>query len=364
MNRTQLSGELKAFFCQQVLDGKWTVEQAADISTFSTQTVKRWLQAHDVPESDRQEPVTQSAEAKTVEPRPLDPELRRILDEALERVPRLRQRSLVDYVRRHYGCKVSRRSAAAYLRERGLVEPSTVKVEQPMRRFEAPAPLDLLQVDLIYVPKIGGGWLFSVNVLDDHSRMLLATTALEEQTGEAVLKAFRAVIQHWGRPNRVLTDRGTQFVHWKGRTAFQKYVEDELKSEHILARTKHPQTLGKLERFHSSLRQEGLDPEGYTDVEALQKALDAYVGYYNHERPNQGIRGVVPADRFYGMAKPLEEVWGKLAGWGPERSVFLTMNLLGRRLVLAGPRPDQLQILWDDKLRAIVPTTAEKKAKP
>jgi transposase InsO family protein len=291
-----------------------------------------------------------------VEPRPLDPGLRRILDEALERVPLLRQRSLVDYVRRHYACKVPRRTAAAYLKELGLVERTTVKVKQPMRRFEAPTPLDLVQVDIVYVPKIGGGWLYSVNCLDDHSRMLLGATALEEQTGEAVLRAFRAIVARWGRPNRVLTDRGTQFVHWRGKTAFQKYVQNELKAEHIRAAAKHPQTLGKLERFHSSLRQEGLDPKGYADVNALQGALDRYLGYYNHERPHQGIGGVVPADRFYGMANPLEEVWRKLAGWGPDRAVFLTMNLLGRRFVLAGPSPDQLQVLWDDKLPVINPT--------
>jgi len=351
MNRTQLPGELKACFCRQILEGKWTVEQAADISTFSVQTVKRWLQSQQV--SGLEEPATKAPQATSAGARPLDPDLRRILDEALERVPHLRQRSLVAYVRRHYGCMVPRRTAAAYLKERGLVERSTLKVKKPMRRFEAPAPLDLIQIDLVYVPKIGGGWLYSVNFLDDHSRMMLGATALEEQTGKAVLKAFRDIVDRWGRPNRVLTDRGTQFVHWKGRTAFQKYVEGELKSEHILAATKHPQTLGKLERFHSSLRQEGLDPKGYADVEALQKALDAYLGYYNHDRPHQGIRGVVPADRFYGMAKPLEEVWRKLTGWAPDRSVFLTMNLLGRRLVLAGPGPDQLQILWDDKLQAI-----------
>ena len=351
MNRTQLPRELKAVFCQQVLKGKWTVEQAADISTYSVQSVKRWLAELPAPSA---EVAVQAPEIKPMERKPLDPDLRRILDEALERAPILRQRSLVMYVRRHYGFKVSRRVAAAYLKERGLVERTTVKVEMPMRRFEAPFPLDLVQVDLVYVPKHGGGWLFILDCIDDHSRMLLGATALEVQTGETVLKAFRDIVEHWGRPNRVLTDRGTQFVHWRGKTAFQKYVENELKAEHIRAAAKHPQTLGKLERYHSSMRQEGLDPKGYPDVKSLQEALDRYRGYYNHERPHQGIGGVVPADRFYAMAKPLEEVWRKLTpGCGPDQGVFLTMNLLGRRLVLAGPRPEQLRVLWDDELRPL-----------
>ena len=82
MNRTQLPGELKAAFCQQIQQGKWTVEQAADISTYSVQSVKRWLR--DI------ESASEAAapKPKPAEPRKLDPDLRRIFDEALERVPR------------------------------------------------------------------------------------------------------------------------------------------------------------------------------------------------------------------------------------------------------------------------------------
>ena len=140
MNRRHLPRELKAVFCQQVLKGKWTVEQAADISTYSVQSVKRWLQS---PIPAGEEPVKESE--KRSAPRSMAPELRQILDEAMERVPRLRQRSLVDYVRRHYGHKISRRAAAAYLKDLGLSAPGLVKVEKPMRRFEAPTPLDLIQ---------------------------------------------------------------------------------------------------------------------------------------------------------------------------------------------------------------------------
>lgn len=92
------------------------------------------------------------------------------------------------------------------------------------------------------------------------------------RTGKAVLEVLTRVVDRWGRPNRVLTDRGAQFTHWRGRTAFQRYVEDELKSEHILARAKQPQTIGKEERFHQSLKTEGLDPAGYGATRSLQQA--------------------------------------------------------------------------------------------
>ncbi len=348
MNRTQLPSELKALICRQVVAGEWTKEEAVEISTFSAQSVGRWLRRY---EAGGELSIERKPREKKA-PRSVDPELRSVLDDALSRAPHLRQRSLMDYVRRHYGRKVSRRVSAAYLKERGLVERPSSRHEKPVRRFEAPAPMDLVQIDVMYVARLGGGYLYACNVLDDHSRVLLASVALEEQTGKAVLDVLKQVVERWGRPNRVLTDRGTQFAHWRGRTAFQRYVENELKSEHILARAKHPQTIGKVERFHQSLKTEGLDPDGYADTKSLQQALDRYRGYYNYERPHQGLGGVFPADRFYGMAAPLEQVWKRL----PERAaadqgVFLTANFLGRRMVIAGPSPDQLRVLFDDELR-------------
>lgn len=349
MNRPQLPGELKSTICRQIVTGEWTIDEAMEISNHSRQTLERWLQRHEKDGDAAFAPKPRGAKGCPA----LVPErLQEVIDQALVRGPRLRTRSLTAYLRRHYGWKVPRRLVEAYLRERGLVEPAPGQMERPLRRFEAPAPLDLLQVDLLYVPRRTTGWLYVLNVLDDHSRALLGSTALEVQTGKAVLEVFRRVVTQWGRPNRVLTDRGTQFVHWRGRTAFNRYVEDELKAEHVVAAAKHPQTLGKVERFHRSLEEEGLDPKGYAGVRALQEALDRYRAYYNHERPHEGIGGLLPADRFYGMAQPLQEVWQRLAGWAPERGVFLTANLLGRRLVLAGPRPDMLRVLWDDELRA------------
>lgn len=356
MNRSQIPGELKATICRQIASGTWSKREAVEISTYSVQTLTRWLERY---AAEGAAAFAPKQRPKRDESRPVAPELRQVLDEALKRAPKLRTRSLTAYVQRHYGWKVPRRLVAVYLAERGLVEPAPAKkMKRPVRRFEAPAPLDLVQVDIVYVPRSDeDGWLYAVNVLDDHSRVLLGSTALEQQTGKNVLEAFREVVARWGRPNRVLTDRGTQFVHWRGRTRFQDYVEKELKAEHILAAAKHPQTLGKLERFHRSLEDEGLDPEGYTGVEELQGALDRYRAFYNHERPHQGIGGLVPADRFYGMAQPLNGVWQKLKGWGPEQGIFLTANLLGRRLVLAGPRPDQLRILWDDQIQQLAPPT-------
>jgi transposase InsO family protein len=206
----------------------------------------------------------------------------------------------------------------------------------------------LVQTDLMYVPREDGdGHFYVLTVLDDHSRMALASTVLERQTGRVVLEAFRKAINQWGTPSRVLTDRGTQFIHWRGRTEFQEYVENELGAEHILARAQHPQTLGKIERFHATLRKEALKSRAYPSREALQAELDGYHRVYNYQRPHQGLEGVTPADRFYGLAGPVTEKVLHGPSLAPG-ALLLTANLMGRRLVLAGQTPGQVQVLWDD----------------
>lgn len=346
MNRPQLPIQVKEVVCQQILAG-WKVDAAAKVTGFSTQSIGRWLTRYKeggvkALRSRRGNPVRK-------EVKQLSRVERRAVDQVLSQYPHLRCRSLQDYLLRHHQLKLSRRQLDRYLRSRGLVEPAARQAEEgPPRRFEAPEPMAMLQIDVMYVAKTGGGYFYVADVIDDHSRFMLASVALEEQTGENVLGVLRRVVSRWGVPQAILTDRGTQFVHWRGRTAFQKYVEDVLKARHILAATQHPQTIGKIERLHATVRKEKLRQTGsYPSLESLQADLDSYANYYNYERPHQGIGGLTPADRFYKMSEPTAAGLQK-ASLATEEGVFLTANLMGRRLVLAGPDVNSLQVLWSD----------------
>jgi transposase InsO family protein len=264
------------------------------------------------------------------------------------RRPHLRRRSLQDYLRRHHDLDLPRRIVASYLREKGLFGPAagTAGNGSP-RRFEAAAPLELIQVDLFYIRRKGGGYYYGLSILDDHSRMVLGIPVLTEQTADEVLRAFRRVIESWRPPGRVLTDRGAQFVSWRGRTAFQDYVEDELWATHVVASTQHPQTLGKVERFHGTLRKEALtEPDGYESAEKVQQVLAHYVAWYNYVRPHQSLEALTPAERFYGMRRPLAESVGA-RGWSGAQGVYLAVNLGGRRIVVAGEGPDRVTVRWD-----------------
>ncbi len=347
MNKTQVPVEMKAALCEQMFAGESTVEAAAAAIGRSVRTINRWLERY---ESGGVEALTTTRRrGGSRKKKELSPAERAAVDQVLSEHPHLRSRSLRDYLRRHRQMKVARRPLDRYLRRRGFVEPGPRREEEsPPRRFEAGAPLEMVQADVMYVPKGGGGHLFAVNFLDDHSRFLLGSVALERQTGEAVLTALQKVVERWGTPKSVLTDRGTQFVHWRGRTRFQNYVEKELKAKHILAATQHPQTIGKVERFHATLRKEKLRTrtEGYPTTQLLQTDLDSYSDYYNYQRPHQGIGGLLPADRFYGMREATESALEQACS--ATTGVFLTANLKGRRLVLAGPDANSVRVIWDE----------------
>lgn len=356
MNRKQMPWSIKQSIAQRVADGEWTVSEAAEAVGYSEQSIRRWVDAAQavMVVDDPAEETDASAEASLSksEPEVFEPALagthRELLDGILLKRPHLRRRSLQEYLRRHHGLELPRRVLSSYLREKGLVGAGPVGVgDRAPRRFEAASPLDLVQVDLFYVRRQAGGFWYGLSVLDDHSRLALAVPVLEEMTGEVVLSAFRGAIEGWRPPARVLTDRGPQFVSWRGRTDFQDYVEDELWATHVVAGRQHPQTLGKVERFHGTLRKEALvEAEGYASREEVQRILDHYLAYYNHVRPHQALGGLTPAERFYGMERPLRESMG--TGWQPGRGLYVALNLDGRRLVIAGEGPERVRVLWDE----------------
>lgn len=376
MNRKQLPLEVKRMIATRVAAGDWTLEQAAEATTYSVSSVRRWADRYG-PNGHEQGEVeagldlgeigavaSMGDQAEPGVPLEMSAELVAQLDAVMEEHPHFGRQSLREWMLRHHRVAVPMRTLARYLAEsgRGQARPPREE-EHPPRRFEASAPLEMIQMDLWYVPRPGKGlYWYGLTVLDDHSRMCLAERVLEEQTAEAVVAELAAVVERWGRPSVVLTDRGPQFWSWKGRSQFTAYVEDELKAEHRKAATKHPQTIGKVERLHQTFRKEADLPEGgFLTAEEAQRHLDRYVAWYNYVRPHQGIDGLTPADRFYGMAAAVVAT-REAEGWRPERGIYLAANLMGRRLVIAGEGPQELRLLWDDGTEpgsgAVVPVLA------
>jgi transposase InsO family protein len=201
------------------------------------------------------------------------------------------------------------------LRRNGLVAAQPPRRPRADKRFEREIANDLWQIDATQIPLGNGTKAWVVNVLDDHSRYLLATLAGEAATGELAWDTFEIAASRYGLPRQVLSDNGLCFT---GRlhgveVAFEHSLSD-LGVELINSAPYHPQTLGKLERFHRTLKDWLADEGPPFDLEHLGELLDGFRHHYNRQRPHQGIDDQTPAERYEPAPLPPAQI--RLAGPG------------------------------------------------
>jgi transposase InsO family protein len=195
-------------------------------------------------------------------------------------------------------------TVARVLHEEGyqLEEVPTRAHRDHVRHFERARPNQLWQTDLFtFVLKRQNRRVYLVAFLDDHSRFLVSYGLHACQSTALVLEVFRAGLSNHGVPEEVLTDNGSQYVTWRGKSAFSKELEKR-GIRHVVAAPRHPQTLGKIERFWGTLWRECLESAVFIDLADAQKRVGHFIDHYNFQRPHQGIDGLVPADRFFGAA--------------------------------------------------------------
>lgn len=167
-------------------------------------------------------------------------------------------------------------------------------------RFEQPAPNLIWQMDFKgHVPLGDGGRCHPLTVVDDHSRFNLCLQACANQQGEGVQTRLISTFQRYGLPSAFLIDNGSPWGGGPGNrwTAFSVWLL-KLGICVIHSRPYHPQTRGKNERFHRTLKAEVFALKPLKDLAAAQAAFDAWRPTYNFERPHQGIGMEVPASRY------------------------------------------------------------------
>jgi transposase InsO family protein len=171
---------------------------------------------------------------------------------------------------------------------RGFVNPQPKKrPKSSYLRFEADQPNEMWQSDFTDWRLATGRKVEILNFIDDHSRLLLASRALYVVKGGDVIATFVEACERWGTPACVLTDNGAVYnaISRHGRTAFESLLDD-LGVTYKHSRPYHPQTQGKIERWHRTLKQ-WLDKHPATTLAELQRHLDEFVEYYNEVRPHR-----------------------------------------------------------------------------
>lgn len=196
----------------------------------------------------------------------------------------------------------------AMLKRNGLIDPAESAKHTPQVRFEYPAPNDLWQLDFKGHFSMQHDRCHPLTLLDDHSRFNLTLQACANQRGETVQDRLTTVFRRYGLPQAMLMDNGSPW----GNDAGQPYTPFTVWLMHLgitvrHSRPYHPQTLGKLERFHRSLKSELLQGRTFTDLEHCQRAFDTWRHFYNLERPHYALGLDTPISRYTASARSYPE---------------------------------------------------------
>src|SRR5262245_30724359 len=236
---------------------------------------------------------------------------------------------------RSEGFFASSGAIARLLREEGYeaAEETTRPHPDHPRSFERARPNQMWQSDLFtFLLRRENRRVYLTAFLDDHSRFIVGYGLHASSSGALVREVFEAGVANFGAPEEVLTDQGPQYHTWRGKSAFTELLERR-GIRHIVSRAKHPQTLGKVERFWGTLWRECLEKAVFQGLDEARRRIGLFIDHYNFQRPHTGIDGLVPADRFFSAApdvlKTLKERVAdnaaELARHGvPRKSFYLT----------------------------------------
>jgi transposase InsO family protein len=192
------------------------------------------------------------------------------------------------------------------LSDRGFVAPQPHKrPKSSYVRFAAEQPNERWQADITHWTLADGTDVEIFNMVDDHSRLCLDSHALRVFKGHDVDRRFRESATAYGDPATLLTDNGAVFTG-RSRGAGRVALEITLHTRGISfrhSRPYHPQTCGKVERFHQTLKKWlARQPQART-IRALQTQLDAFRRYYNDIRPHRALDRHTPTSAYQARPK-------------------------------------------------------------
>jgi len=231
----------------------------------------------------------------------------KIVDMALDR-PDLSPRELAVTFTDERGYFVSEASAYRILKAHDLIAGPAFTVVKAADAFkdQTTAPNQLWQTDFTYLKVIGWGWLYLSTVLDDFSRYIIAWKLCTTMRASDVTETLQLALDASGietarvahRP-RLLSDNGSSYV--AGELA--DWLENRGMG-HVRGAPNHPQTQGKIERWHQTLKNRIL-LENYYLPGDLEAQIDAFVGYYNHRRYHESLKNLTPADVYFGRGQTI-----------------------------------------------------------
>lgn len=240
------------------------------------------------------------------------------------------------------------------LKRSGCISEEESAKRKPFIRFEKDACNDMWQTDFKGEFRLRDGqYCYPLTILDDHSRFSLCIEP-RLTSANVVIPTFERVFGEYGLPQSILSDNGAQFAGFrKGYTQFERWLM-ELDILPIHGRVRHPQTQGKIERFHRTMNSELLKHRQFDNIDDARAQLLAWRDKYNGYRPHEALGMRCPAEVYVPSRRSLPsripeyEYSGeyhvlKVNSWGYVRfgrhQVYLSETMVGRYLEFR-PSPD------------------------
>ena len=199
---------------------------------------------------------------------------------------------------RRKNVKVAVHTVRRVMEDAGYRPPKVVRQKHD-RRFEAVRPNHLWHLDFVQ-RYIGKTSTFTLILIDDCSRYVVGHGVDDAERADTVIHTFEEATNKHGRPERVMTDKGSAFWSWRGISRFTALLT-EMGIDPIIA--EHKEWNGKVEAFNGNLHKELFDAHRFYDVAEMRRRLETHLHWYNHARTHHALGGLlVPADRYYGRA--------------------------------------------------------------
>lgn len=228
-----------------------------------------------------------------------------VIEIALDKTE-LSPRELACYITDNQGWFISESSVYRILKERGLITSPAWILMQAANEYKDKATYvhQQWQTDFTYFKIIGWGWYYLSTVLDDYSRYIITWDLCSNMETDDAKRSINTAIQETGvnreEMPRLLTDNGSSYIS----NEFNNYLT-EINMGHVRGAPYHPQTQGKIERYHRTMKNV-IKLENYFFPDELRAKLAEFVDYYNNKRYHEALGNVTPSDVYFGRAKKIK----------------------------------------------------------
>ena len=228
-----------------------------------------------------------------------DEERNKVVELALDKTD-LSPRELAYHITDNQGWFISESSGYRILKERGLITSPAWIVMAAADEFKDKTSdvHQQWQTDFSYFKIIGWGWYYLATVMDDFSRYIISWELCKNMETDDAKRVVGVAIQEAGidedQGPRLLTDNGSCYISKE----FKKFIEDQ-DLGHVQGAPYHPQTQGKIERYHRTMKNV-VKLENYFFPDDLRIKIAEFVDYYNNKRCHESLGNLTPADVYFG----------------------------------------------------------------